>query len=916
MSRIVYNSQLCTHVQALIRGQQTRPSIIRVIVTIICSVAMACEPQKNDEAFLSGTVYDNATNASLTNVLVQLRSSTDSLATARTDQDGVYSIRQSLIAGEQYTLQFTLAGYDDAVVTQTLSAGINRYDVPLKRSDCSLIIEPTVINVSTDKIGSQFVIRNSGSTTCSYSFSLVNNGTTESRPVVSISPDSDRSGIVGASQRKAISFSVNRQNFNADNTAEQTISIVENSDEFAASIVVERDLGCNGCNTINAFGGACSSQVTCSGCCSPDNQCLAGPCPSCTDNVRNQNEEDVDCGGPCPSCGTCSDNIRNQNEEDVDCGGPCPSCGTCSDNIRNQGEDNVDCGGPCPACAPSAAQVSLELRPSKNFRFTWTQSPEATFYRLLESDNTDATGTYSTVADNISTNERTHNYIVNLVEKKNKHFRVQSCNELSCVDSTNTVTVDSIVPAIGYIKADNSDVDDRFGHSIALSRDGTTLVVGAPHEDGGRTPATRPNGQTNEDIGNSGAVYVFTRRENTWTQQAYIKAKNADRLDVFGTQVAISADGTTIAVSTHLEDSEGQTINGDSLNNNAENSGAVYIYVRNTNGVWEEQAFIKASNSEAYDLFGIDISLSNDGHTLAVGATGEDSSSTEINVGMNDNSGNSVGAVYVFARDNGVWSEQSYIKPQQLGDEPNQLLFGSAVTLSGNGDVLAVSAPSYDLSTVPNSGIVYVYSRDSNSVWTFSALKAATNSSIASGFGSDISISDDGTTMAVGALGDNKIATGINDYNTTETRPLIGACYVYSLDSNQTWAQRAYIKPSYIGPEENYIHFGHKVSLSGDGNTLLVGSRFEDSSSIGINGDETNKLELNSGAAYLYKRNGDGWYKAAYIKASNTSSNDEFSSDVALSKDGSTIAVSSEREDSQSRPDENQRTDSGAIYIY
>jgi hypothetical protein len=71
----------------------------------------------------------------------------------------------------------------------------------------------------------------------------------------------------------------------------------------------------------------------------------------CYNGLQDQNEEGIDCGGPCPPCGTCFDRIQNQGEEGIDCGGPCPPCGTCYDGIQNQGEDGIDCGGPCPPCA-------------------------------------------------------------------------------------------------------------------------------------------------------------------------------------------------------------------------------------------------------------------------------------------------------------------------------------------------------------------------------------------------------------------------------------------------------------------------------------------------------------------------------------------------------------------------------------
>ncbi|MBS1266107.1 MAG: hypothetical protein MAG795_00072 [Candidatus Woesearchaeota archaeon] len=76
--------------------------------------------------------------------------------------------------------------------------------------------------------------------------------------------------------------------------------------------------------------------------------------PTCTDNIKNQNEIGVDCGGVCEPCPSCTDGIQNQGEEDIDCGGPCPSCGTCLDGVKNchDGlcEENTDCGGPCSAC--------------------------------------------------------------------------------------------------------------------------------------------------------------------------------------------------------------------------------------------------------------------------------------------------------------------------------------------------------------------------------------------------------------------------------------------------------------------------------------------------------------------------------------------------------------------------------------
>lgn len=79
------------------------------------------------------------------------------------------------------------------------------------------------------------------------------------------------------------------------------------------------------------------------------------PIESCTDNIKNQGEDNVDCGGPCQPCiisnkPTCYDGIKNQDEKGIDCGGSCRQCPTCDDEIRNQGEERIDCGGPCEPC--------------------------------------------------------------------------------------------------------------------------------------------------------------------------------------------------------------------------------------------------------------------------------------------------------------------------------------------------------------------------------------------------------------------------------------------------------------------------------------------------------------------------------------------------------------------------------------
>ncbi len=74
----------------------------------------------------------------------------------------------------------------------------------------------------------------------------------------------------------------------------------------------------------------------------------------------------------------------------------------------------------------------------------------------------------------------------------------------------------------------------------------------------------------------AGAAYVFTRSGSIWSQQDYVKASNTGAFDHFGISVALSADGSALAVGAHDEDSNG--IGGNQADNSALNAGAVYIY--------------------------------------------------------------------------------------------------------------------------------------------------------------------------------------------------------------------------------------------------------------------------------------------------------------------------------------------------
>ena len=223
-----------------------------------------------------------------------------------------------------------------------------------------------------------------------------------------------------------------------------------------------------------------------------------------------------------------------------------------------------------------------------------------------------------------------------------------------------------------FIKASNTDNNDRFGTSVALS--GNTMVVGAPREDSDATGVN--NQQENDSATDSGAVYVFVKSNGTWSQQAYIKPSNTDIDDAFGTAVAIS--GNTLVIGAPEESSNATGINGSQINNSAFSSGAAYVFTRSGNS-WTQQAYLKASNTDSGDRFGSRVTIDN--NTVVVGAPGESSSSVGINGAQSNNLLPQSGAAYVFTRTGNNWSQQAYIKASNTDADD---LFGTSLAIDSN----------------------------------------------------------------------------------------------------------------------------------------------------------------------------------------------------------------------------------------
>jgi ketosteroid isomerase-like protein len=427
-------------------------------------------------------------------------------------------------------------------------------------------------------------------------------------------------------------------------------------------------------------------------------------------------------------------------------------------------------------------------------------------------------------------------------------------------------------------RASNAEGGDQFGRSVAIS--GSTIAVGVRDEDSNQTTITNNDGQPGHPDNNSatdaGAVYVFKRDANgDWIQDAYLKASNAQANDRFGWSVAIS--GSTIVVGANQEDSNQTTITNDdgtaSTDNSATEAGAVYVFKRDGNGDWIQDAYLKASNAEANDYFGSSVAIS--GSTIVVGAIDEDSSQTTITntdgqPGLPDNnSASGAGAVYVFKRDgNGDWIQDAYLKASNAGVIDG---FGHSVAISGSTIVVGAYLEDSTQTTITNndgqpglpdnnsasnSGAVYVFKRDGNGDWIQDAYLKASNAEANDNFGTSVAIF--GSTIAVGAYFEDSNQTtitnndgqpGLPDNNSASNS---GAVYVFKRDANGDWIQDAYLKASNVGLNDN---FGYSVAISGS--TIVVGAYYEDSNQTTITNTDgsasSNNSAADSGAVYVFK---------------------------------------------------------------
>lgn len=356
---------------------------------------------------------------------------------------------------------------------------------------------------------------------------------------------------------------------------------------------------------------------------------------------------------------------------------------------------------------------------------------------------------------------------------------------------------------VAKLQADGGQADDGFGESVSF--DGETMVVGAIAGDG--------------MVRNAGAAHLYTRDAlGRWAPQAILAAADGAAFDWFGFSVSI--DGDAAAVGSIFADGQ------------RDDAGAAYVFRRDAQGQWSQEAKLVAPQGEQDDRFGHSVALRGD--TLIVGAPQAAGPAYQS------------GVAFVYTRDpGGAWQLRQRIT---ASDGEAYDLFASCVALEG--DVLVIGSPQ-DGDLGYASGAAYVFGRSGGDFVEEAKLRADRGRE-GDFFAASVDLS--GARLLIGAPSDD--FRGLN----------AGAAFVFERTGPGEWVQRARLTG--VDTEAN-DQFGIAVSLDGD--VALIGAYWV--------GD----LGSNSGAAYLFEADAHGaWSQKQKLTAVDGATGDWFGRSAAL----------------------------------
>jgi len=334
----------------------------------------------------------------------------------------------------------------------------------------------------------------------------------------------------------------------------------------------------------------------------------------------------------------------------------------------------------------------------------------------------------------------------------------------------------------GNLYGDTGALNGGFGESIAMSYDGTRLIIGAPSHGAGYS--------TDEDYyyysyGDSSAsvgrayIYIYDEIHDDWEKITYIEG--IEEYDYNGQSVAMSADGTRVVIGAPSHFASNGAL------------GQIRVYEEDNNGQWVQLGnSINGDSSTLLDRFGWEVSISHDGKRVAGGAIG------------NDDGNSNAGKARIFEFTDGDWN--------QVGGDINGVSSnencGEGLSLSFDGSRVAVGSPQYD----NYGGRTRMFElMDSEWIQIGEDIDGVDNYPDYQFSGESVSLSADGTRVAISA-----------NHN-SDNGERSGHIRIFD-DIGGEWMQVG----SSINGEFAFDYFGNPVVLSANGETVAAGAIYHD----------------------------------------------------------------------------------------
>lgn len=420
--------------------------------------------------------------------------------------------------------------------------------------------------------------------------------------------------------------------------------------------------------------------------------------------------------------------------------------------------------------------------------------------------------------------------------------------------------------------------NDGFGEQISIDKTCSRVVIGSCRD---------------ADLGtDAGTAFIYKRTGTTWALEVKLNAPDGVANDQFGTAVAISREGTSLAVSSPYANAPGLK------------SGAIYIYYL-YNGTWYLETRQTVNNGSMNTVLGTSLMFARSGSRLVATATGDglgyinrsavfvfdrrrtswfqtgritsfdrnpgeiiynavtlskDGTRLAIAAKYDAVRGNNAGAIYTFTDNNGTWIQESKITADDGGR--NGELFGTSIAISGGANIIVAGSPN-DIDAGANAGAVYLNDR-SIARTSYLRDKILPVTGFTNGeFGASVSSNGIGDKVLVGSPGANEVGAKS------------GAAYIFSKTATGFTQEIKFVPKDAAAGHL----FGTSVSFSANGETAVV------SAPNAVNGT------ANTGAAYVFYKNGKVWEQKAKLVSADGLANDSFGMSVAISKDGTRIVV-------------------------